>query len=106
MECKECVHNEVCRYVDTADECSKLRSVADTITMPCHIGSIVYEPIKWANIVDQCKVSGLTQKANGSWKIRLTSMYYHSVYEITAEDIGKRVFFDEVAAAEKLRSEL
>ena len=59
---------------------------------PCDIGDVFYRPLIYKGCTDTCTVSGLTKKANGTWKIRLTSMYYKCVYEIEESAIGKDVF--------------
>lgn len=58
---------------------------------PCDISDVFYRPLI-KGCTDICTVSGLTKKANGTWKIRLTSMYYKCVYEIEESGIGKDVF--------------
>ena len=58
--------------------------------------------VSWNNHIDECRVSGLTQKADGSWKIRLTNLRYKGVFEITIADIGKNVFWTKKEAEEAL----
>ena len=53
--------------------------------------------------VNECKVSSLTQKADGSIKIRLTDLKYRSVFEITVDKIGKTVFLTREAAEQALK---
>ena len=53
--------------------------------------------------INQCKVSSLTKKADGSFKIRLTNLIHKFVFEITPDKIGKTVFLTKEEAEEKLR---
>lgn len=50
--------------------------------------------------INQCKVSSLTQKADGSFKIRLTNLIHKFVFEITPDKIGKTVFLTKEEAKE------
>lgn len=53
--------------------------------------------------INQCKVSSLTQKSDGSFKIRLTNLIHKFVFEITPDEIGKTVFLTKEEAEEKLK---
>ena len=52
--------------------------------------------------INQCKVSSLTQKADGSFKIRLTNLIHKFVFEITPDKIGKTVFLTKEEAEQAL----
>lgn len=52
--------------------------------------------------INQCKVSSLTQKADGSFKIRLTNLIHKFVFEITPDKIGKTVFLTKEEAEKAL----
>lgn len=60
-----------------------------------------------AKCVDECRVSSVTQKADGSLKVRITNLRYRAAYEITPDEIGKTVFLtrEEAEAALAERSE-
>ena len=71
------------------------------IVPPLSLNQIVWK-VTNTNI-DKCRVSGITQKADGSFKIRLTHSRYRSVFEITPDRIGKDIFLTKEEAEEKLR---
>jgi hypothetical protein len=73
------------------------------IVPPCKVGDIFYQPIRWDGYIDECKVSSLTMKADGSYKIRLTSGRYRCVQETTPEHIGKTVFLSREDAEKALK---
>ena len=68
---------------------------------PCKLGSIFYQPYDFLNEVVEKRVSSLTLKSDGTWKIRLTSMRNKSTQEYTLNDIGKKIFKSK-EEAEKL----
>lgn len=70
---------------------------------PCSIGDTFYELIKHDTEIEECVVSGLTLKANGTWKIRLTSKHYRGVFEIMISEIGTIVFRTREDAKRMLR---
>ena len=72
---------------------------------PCKLGDVFYKPVIFRNEVDECKVSLLRQRADGSWKIRLSSGIYKSVFEITPDRIGKTVFLTKEEAEEALEKQ-
>jgi hypothetical protein len=55
-----------------------------------------------AKCVDECRVSSVTQKADGSLKVRITNLRYRAAYEITPDEIGKTVFLTREEAARAL----
>ena len=74
------------------------------IVPPCYIGQIVYQLYRKYNgdsIVREGKVSAIQQKADKSWKIRITMNSY--VFEITPDKIGERIFLTKEEAEEKLK---
>ena len=60
------------------------------IVPPCELHQQMWQIAGFE--VEECRVSSLTLKADGSFKIRLTYLKYRSVFEITADTIGKTVF--------------
>lgn len=74
------------------------------IVPPMKLGQICFEPCDWRNEVDECRVSSITQKADGSLKIRITNLHYRSAYEITIDKIGKTVFFTKEEAKNALKA--
>lgn len=73
------------------------------IVPPMKLGLTCFEPCEWRNEVDECRVSSITQKADGSLKIRITNLHYRSAYEITTDDIGKTVFLSREDAEKALK---
>ena len=71
------------------------------IVPPCHLNQTVWH-ITWNNRIEQCKVSSLTQKADGTFKIRITPPS-KSVFEITPDEIGKTVFLTKEEAENHLK---
>ena len=74
------------------------------VILPCKIGDTLFRPLSWRNIVEKCTVSLLTQKADKSWKIRLTSENFRTTFEITINDIGKTVFLTSEDAEKELEA--
>jgi hypothetical protein len=107
-ECEKCVHFGICEkqhtlehYGETITDCKRFKDKSLFVELPVNLGTILYQPIGFLHSVYEYKVSSLTQKADGSWKIRLT--HNSSVFEIRADEIGKRVFLTEEEAERKLR---
>ena len=71
------------------------------IIPPCSLHQTLWE-ITWNKRIEQCKVSSLTQKADGSFKIRI-SPKCRGVYEITPDKIGKTIFLTKEEAEQKLK---
>ncbi len=71
------------------------------IVPPCSLNQVLWR-ITWNGRVEQCKVSSLTQKADGSLKIRI-SPKGSGVYEITVDEIGKTVFLTKEEAEQVLQ---
>lgn len=72
---------------------------------PMKLGQTCFKPDSYLNEVDECRVSSITQKADGTFKLRLTNLRGKWVFEITADAIGKTVFLtrEEAEAALKGR---
>jgi hypothetical protein len=75
------------------------------IRLPVKLNQILYKPYTYRNMIDECRVSSITQKANGTFKIRLTNLFYRAVFEVTIDDIGKTVFFTRKEAEQALKGE-
>jgi hypothetical protein len=72
------------------------------IVPPMRLGQTCFEPCAYRNGVDECRVSSITQKADGSFKIRLTNLRGKWVFEITPDEIGKTVFLTREEAEKAL----
>lgn len=73
------------------------------IVPPMRLGQACFYPCDYFNKVDECRVSSITQKADGSFKIRLTNLRGRGVFEITADEIGKTVFLAREEAEKALK---
>lgn len=115
MNCENCIHYEVCRYctdreTTTAAECIHFKH--KDYCSPCFIGQKVWltycrkpQPefnIKGRAEVREGKISMLQQKANKSWKFRVSEG--GSVCDYTPDDIGKSVFFEVEPALLKIEA--
>lgn len=75
----------------------------NVMVLPMKLGQICYEPLNYRNSIDECRVSSITQKADGSFKIRLTNLRGKWVFEITEDEIGKKVFLSMEEAENVLK---
>ena len=75
------------------------------IRPPMKLGQMCFKPwySAWSDEVRQYRVSSITQKADGSFKIRLTNLITKSVFEITPDKIGGKVFLTKSEAEQKLK---
>ena len=73
------------------------------IVPPMKLGQTCFMPCDYLNKVDECRVSSITQKADGTFKIRLTNLRGKWVFEITPVEIGKTVFLTKEEAEAKLK---
>jgi hypothetical protein len=100
-DCQKCEGFLVSRCIDylVADEL-----IANGVILPpMRLGQICYKPYSWQDEAVECRVSSITQKADGTFKIRLTNLRGKWVFEITAEDIGKTVFLTKEEAEKALK---
>ena len=67
------------------------------------LGQHCFKPCTYRDGVDECRVSSITQKADGTFKIRLTNLRGKWVFEITADEIGKTVFLTREDAERTLK---
>ena len=88
----------------------RAESIADyllengVIVPPVKISDTFFRTLDWKNCIDKCIVSSLTQKSDKTWKIRLTSSEFRSVFEITINDIGKTVFLTKEEAEQAIQA--
>lgn len=105
METKELASYLCTNGEDRTIELVKADMEGRVVILPCKIGDTLFRPLSWRNIVEKCTVSLLTQKADKSWKIRLTSENFRTTFEITINDIGKTVFLTSEEAEKTLEEE-
>jgi hypothetical protein len=118
MTCKDCVHYEVCKEQDamlgenTIDEIVGVESVCEFfkpksrfVELPCEVGQKVWfvnstnwQQTEWE--VAEGKVSMIQQKADKSWKVRIS--HNSSVWDITLDNIGKEYFLSHEKAVKAL----
>ena len=98
-DCSNCSSNGICFTHREADYLLE----NGVIVPPVKIGDTFFRTLDWKNCIDKCIVSSLTQKSNKTWKIRLTSGEFRSVFEITINDIGKTVFLTKEEAEKALK---
>ena len=85
--------------IDEVIDLVKAKMEGRLIVPPCKLGDTVwdvYDP-KWTHTVSQ-----ITQKANGTLKIRLTCSRSRSVHEIESDDIGNNYFLSREEAEKAL----
>ena len=72
---------------------------------PMKLGQMCFKPwcSAWSDEVRQYRVSSITQKADGSFKMSLTDLVTKSVFEITPDKIGEKVFLTKAEAEQKLK---
>lgn len=125
--CKDCIYYNVCEYhiteetTFTVEECSHgFKHKDQYVFMPAYVGQRVWS-IKYNHIwnaddktfkiigyeIEEGKVSMLQQKADKSWKIRITIR--SSVGDYTIDEFNKLIYVTEEAAKaelERLTNEL
>ena len=75
----------------------------NVVVLPMKLGHTCFATYSRMVDVDECRVSSLTQKADGSFKIRLTNLRGKWVFEITEDEIGKKVFLSREEAENVLK---
>ena len=109
--CKQCIHFKACedwaynfgnRHDSFPFECEDSEKLCDqynpTTLPPAYIGMKVWIPDVWyfTEVMTDLReghVSGLQQKANGSWKIRVTRN--STVADYTVEEFNKYCFLNK-----------
>lgn len=81
LAANEQVKNQVAEYL-----AKKLEENKVTI-MPYNIGDKLYRACSWLDKPDELTVSMITQKKDGTFKIRMTSSLYKSVQDFSLEDL-------------------
>lgn len=115
--CKDCLYYEACSYhIDeettmTVNECSTgFKSKDQYVKLPAYVNQRVWTIHKYYDgrtKINEGKVSMLQQKADGSWKIRISSNGVVSDY--TTSEFNAYVFLTEEAVraeADRLERDL
>lgn len=111
MTCKDCIHEGVCwrqqelldtREWDEEQDCCEDKS--RYIELPCKVGDRVWHLRGWCDgsfEIAEGKVSMLQQKADKSWKVRIS--VNSSVWDFTPNEIGTRYFLTKEEAEKALK---
>lgn len=111
MICKNCIHYDICQYhIDeetdmTVNECShEFKHKEQYVKLPAFVGQKVWIINRWLSKCEICegKVSMLQQKADKSWKIRVSIT--GSVQDYTVETFEKEVYVSKATAEKALLS--
>ena len=86
-----------------AEEFADYLIANNVVVLPMKLGQTCFATYSRMVDVDECRVSSLTQKADGSFKIRLTNLRGKWVFEITEDEIGKKVFLSRADAENVLK---
>ena len=119
--CLDCIHHDRCDFIfdgllSNRDNkpCDWFDDKAYYTKLPAYIGLEVWLPLVYIskkeniNIVklDEGKVSGLQQKVDGSWKLRISNKRRGTVADYTVEEFNQKVFYTEEAAKEYIEKEI
>ncbi len=74
------------------------------VVPPCKIGQFLWR-INWKYQIEPCHVSMLTQKSNGSFKLRISPLH-GAAFEITPGEIGKYVFLSREEAERAVKGDV
>jgi hypothetical protein len=101
--------NKIYQEKPYSTDTERIAKVADhllangVIVPPMALEQICYAPHSYhPSNIEECRVSSITQKADGSFKIRLTNLRGRYVFEITLDKIGKTVFLTREEAEKAL----
>lgn len=71
------------------------------VRLPCKVGDALYY-LNPFDEIENCKITMIQQKADGTWKFRVTTDFSH---DVTTDAIGKTVFFTRAEAEAALKGE-
>ena len=110
--CKDCIHADLCdrpvlqMNAELDNKCEYYKNEHNYYELPAYVGQTVWIP--WVHIskkeniniveLDAGKVSGLQQKVDGSWKIRVSNSRRGYVSDYTVEEFKCKIFYTEEAA--------
>ena len=111
MICKNCIHYDVCQYhIDeettmTVNECAHEFIHKDQyVKLPVFVGQDIWDVYQSAYskqvMVVKGKISMIQQKADKSWKVRISNRY--GTEDFKAGDVNKYIFLTRAAAEEAL----
>ena len=107
--CKNCIHADLCdrpilqMNAELDNKCNYYKDERTYQELPAYIGMKVWVPWVFRRPMNEVyselregHVSGLQQKANGSWKIRVTR--HGTVVDYTVEEFNKYCFITKEEA--------
>jgi hypothetical protein len=113
MTCKDCIYYERCDAIFDGllsnrnnEPCDWFDNKVYYAKLPAYIGLVVWIPHVYitneVHIVEltEGRVSGLQQKVDGSWKIRISNKRNGSVSDWTVEEFNEKIFLTKEAAEE------
>ena len=71
------------------------------VELPCKVGDTVYK--QYINEIESFRVTMICQKADKTFKIRLTSDRYKTSHDVLISELGKTVFLTKAEAEQKLK---
>ena len=114
-ECKNCIHEKVCRirtypsqYGLTGDACDHYKDKSLFVELPCKVGDTAYCIITRAKYIQGHKVVGFhlgdfpTLRGHKR-KEYLVCYSNYTLYHLDIEQIGKTIFFTKEEAEQKLK---
>ena len=118
--CKNCIHADLCdrpilqMNAELDNKCGYYKDERTYQELPAYIGMKVWMP--WVYIskkegihvvhLDEGKVSGLQQKVDRSWKIRISNQRRGSVADYTVEEFNKCCFVNKKDAEKFIEDKL
>ena len=109
LNCTECFHCVVLEYANNAHQtlfqCQHLKPKSRVVELPCEVGHKVWfvKSTNWQQTewkVAEGKLSMIQQKADKSWKVRIS--HNSSVWDIILDAIGKEYFLSREEAENAL----
>ena len=97
--CKNCIHADLCdrpilqMNAELDNKCGYYKDEHNYYDLPAYVGMQVWVPFFWFDgrtDIEEGKVSGLQQKVDGSWKIRVSRR--GCVADFTIKDFNTHCF--------------
>lgn len=98
-DCLDCV---IQKAFDKLAHYEDLEEQGLLLKLPCKVGEVFYR-VGWNKEVDECEVQSITLEKDGKLKLKFISEKYRSWFEISLEEIGKKVFLTKEEAEAKLK---
>lgn len=106
MNCKDCIHYDVCFYlkrVNETDLCECFQNKSEWIHLPCNVGDTVYYVTdRYRHYKEFEIVETTVTKVGKNKKGIFFQMQINSIYETALSAIGKTVFLTRKEAEKTL----